>query len=167
LAILFAICGAIGPLASCGLSVVLVLVGLHVAGNALGTSLRDEASQLSAANETTMQGEPFSVPVPVRLDGSHSVSRLSQRTPLGWVILASTFTGTVIGSWLGQWILVNSTTVPLRGILLGAVSSGVLGAFGGLLFGSFLNTWLGAWRQACAESDRCDKQHALQPSDSA
>ena len=45
LAVLFAVMGLIGPTASAGLVMILVLAGLHVIGNALGTSLRDTANQ--------------------------------------------------------------------------------------------------------------------------
>ncbi len=47
LAVLFAVMGVIGPLASTGLLMFLVLIGLHVAGNAVGTTLRDSAPRRS------------------------------------------------------------------------------------------------------------------------
>jgi len=161
LAMVFAVCQAIGPLASCGLMVGLALVGLHVIGNVLGTRLRNEAYR-TPANGRNGEASPgpgqYPAIVPARFDQPHSVSRLSQRTPLGWMILATTVIGGVMGSVAGQWVLVNSAEVSLRGLLLGSASSGVLGAFVGFLFGCLAKTWLSAWWQASSESDRFDKR---------
>ncbi len=44
LAVVFALMGVIGPIASTALLLLLAMIALHVAGNALGTRLRDETS---------------------------------------------------------------------------------------------------------------------------
>jgi hypothetical protein len=152
---------AIGLPASCGLVVILALVGLHVIGNALGTTLRDEATRSTALDQTApypLPSDQFSQPVFVGDDSSRSVSGLSQHTPLGWVILAATLLGAATGAWIGQWILVNFAVVALRGIVLGAISSGLLGGLGGFMLGSVSQTWLGAWRQATAAADQSDRR---------
>jgi hypothetical protein len=164
LGVLFAVCNAIGLLASFGLLVFISLIALHIIGNALGTSLRDHAP-VSPTHSGNYGDNPtsghFSFALPPGVALPQSTSRLSQRTPLGWVIFLTTLVGLVAGGWLGSWILLNSAGTSLHGLALGAISSGVLGGFAGFLFGSFVKTWLSVWRQACRESDHFDKRRKL------
>ena len=130
----FAIIGAIGFLASVGLMVVLSIVCLHVLGNVLGRKLR-EHSPVGIHDEDS-QPIPFShrptAPV-VALASSRCSNGLpsdgrceffAQRR-LGW--------RNVGGHGVCLW-----DAIRLPGIVLGGISSAVVGAFFGFLIGSFL-----------------------------
>jgi hypothetical protein len=153
-AAIFAVLGAIGLAASFGLLLVLTLVGLHVVGNALGTRLRDEISP--AGDQEADAISRLAAQSPLRFERSHSVSGLYKRARLGWLVHVATVIGALTGGSLGVSFLVNFENTSTRGLIVGAASSGVLGAFFGFLYGSFLKTWLSAWWQASSESERLD-----------
>jgi hypothetical protein len=159
LGVLFAVLGTIGLAASLALLLILALVGLHVAGNVLGTKLRDETSHAQIQNANIL-GTYSSAQSAVHVDCPHSVSGLYQRTRLGWIIYVATVVGAMAGGLLGISLLINFAGTPIRGVIVGAVSSGVLGAFFGFMFGGFLKIWLSAWWQASSESDKYDGRKA-------
>ncbi len=152
LAVLFAVMGVIGPLASAGLVMGLVIVGLHVVGNALGTSLRDGAPSRAPEHPPV----DFAEQAVQRTRSDSGISRLHQRTPLGWIIRATTLIGVGVGAWLGVIVLAELTDGSNAGLIVGSVSFAVLGGFFGFLLGSFLKTSLMAWWQAAGacEPDR-------------
>jgi hypothetical protein len=147
-AVLFSVMGWLGPVPSAGLLLALTVVGLHVVGNAVGTSLRDHAPSRSAveppnaqpASETNVAREHLPLP------------RLHQRTPLGWIVRAATLLGCGVGAWLGYDVLGQW----LDGLFVGMASSAILGGFFGFLLGSFFKMALMAWWQAvhCADPAR-------------
>jgi integral membrane sensor domain MASE1 len=162
-AVLFAICAAIGLMATCGFLLVLTLVSLHIIGNALGTALRDEAPSSATSKEHGGSDAPNlgfpALPMTIPADTRQSVSRLSQRTPLGWIIFPIMVLGAVIGGWVGRWALINySTITSLRSILVGTVSSAVLGGIAGFMLGSLFKIWFSAWSQAVSEADHFEKR---------
>jgi hypothetical protein len=149
LAVLFAVMGIVGPVASIGLLFALVIVGLHVAGNALGTTLRETA--------------PTEGPEKFHAHGAAAVrqikvaalppSRLYHRTSLGWIIWVTTVLGCAAGAWFGVTELSPWFGPSKTGIAVGAGSSAVLGAFFGFLSGCFLKMALTAWWQAIHVTD--------------
>jgi hypothetical protein len=147
LGVLFAVMGLIGPLASAGLLLVLAVVGLHVAGNVVGTTLRDNAPTLP-----TNDRRPPVTREPIVLERDPPRPRLSERTGLGRFNRLCAGLGAVAGSAIGSSILEYSGDISVRGIVVGFISSGVLGAIFGLLFGCFLGMSLSAWWQATSES---------------
>ena len=152
----FAVLETIGMAASFGLLLAVVLVALHVIGNALGTRLRDEASlDISEFNHRNADYPITHHAVP--LDTPHVVTGLNGHTRQGWVIYFAMVAGAVAGCFFGATFLLNSSNPSMRGLLVGAGSSGVVGALFGFLYGSFLKTWLSAWWQASAASDAPDK----------
>jgi hypothetical protein len=157
LALLFAVFGAIGLSASFALLLVLALVGLHVIGNVLGTKLQNETPFAAAEDENTISASP-PADYAARIACPHSISGLYQQTRLGWIIHVTTAIGALAGALLGTSFLVNFANTSIRGIIVGAVSSGVLGAFMGFMYGSFLKIWLSAWWQASSESDKFDRR---------
>ncbi len=158
LGVAFALLETIGMAASCGLILTLTLVGLHVAGNALGTMLCDNApvstEPRSDAPLNHISPETFN-----QLD-RRSVSNLYRRARLGPIIYLATAAGAIAGGIVGDLFLMNFAHTSIRGLILGAASSGVLGGFFGFLYGCFLRAWLGAWWQASSESDDCQRRRA-------
>jgi hypothetical protein len=149
LAVLFAVMGTLGPVASAGFLLVLAVVGLHAAGNALGTSLRDSAPTEGAekfqAHRTARARQQLAAAMPP--------SRLYHRTSPGWIVWLATVLGCGVGGWLGVIELAPWFGPSAAGITVGAGSSAVLGAFFGFLSGSFLKMSLTAWWQASHVTD--------------
>lgn len=150
--LLFAVLETISLAASFGVLLVVTLVGLHIVGNALGTSLRDEAALDRQEHDRFHPGMQF----PLRLESLPPNTRLRQHARLGWVVYLGTLAGVLAGAYLGVSFLRNFETASTKGIVVGAISSGVLGGFFGFLYGSFLKTWMGAWWQASAEAAKTD-----------
>jgi len=149
LGLLFALMGLIGPLASAALLLVLALVGLHVAGNVVGTTLRNNAPV--AARQMIDDRLPV-ISQPVVIPRDLPRPRLSERTNMGRFNRLCAGLGAVAGSAIGSSILEYSGDVSVRGMVVGFISSGVLGAIFGVLFGCFLGMSLSAWWQASSES---------------
>jgi len=144
----FAIIGAIGFLASVGLIIVLSIVCLHVLGNVLGRKLR-EHSPVGIRDEAS-QPIPFSHR-PTAPVAALASSRLFERPSVGWTMRVFCATGALVGGTLGAVALCLWDAIRLPGIVLGGVSSAVVGAFFGFLIGSFLEMALRAWWQAASE----------------
>jgi hypothetical protein len=155
--IMLAVLETIGLAASCALILTLTLVGLHVAGNALGTTLRDNASQKIDEDAHAINNLAPYVP---RIDQPEKLSGLYRRANLGPIVYFASAAGAITGCILGGLFLTNFANTSTRGLILGAVSSGILGGFFGLLYGCFLRAWLGAWWQASSESDDCQRRRA-------
>lgn len=141
--VLFGLMREIGPLASVGLCFFLLLVFLHGAGNAIGTSLRDEASRDNETSEVSPRPA-----APAALQIANSPSRLRERTPLGWSVFVLTALGAALGGSLSSLAYAYWTDVNSAGLIVGAVSSAILGGFFGFLSSSFLKMIFRAWRQA-------------------
>jgi MFS family permease len=157
LGLLFALMGLIGPLASAALLLVLAVIGLHVAGNVVGTTLRNNAPvDAEQMNDSSRHGglsarrSVMATLEPVQRD--LTPPRLSERTGLGRLNGLCAGLGAVAGSAIGSSILEYSGDISVRGMIVGFISSGVLGAIFGLLFGCFLGMSLSAWWQATSES---------------
>jgi hypothetical protein len=145
LAVLFAVMGTIGPIASAGLLFLLTMIGLHVAGNALGTTLRDHSS--SQIHRQSPPPAEFGLSATLGAWKTFT-PRLSEHTRLVWVIRAVSLAGALAGGVLGYTVFGQMGPVSAAGLAIGAISFAVLGAFFGFLIGSFLEMLLSAWRQA-------------------
>ncbi len=152
LAVLFAVMGTIGPIASAALLLFLCMAGLHVAGNALGTTLRDDSSaRFRWQNATAIESESK----PAANRSTMTAPRLSEHTPLGWIRYAIFFIGALVGGALGGLAFGQLTNSPAQ-LAVGVLSFAVLGAFFGFLGGSFLAILLRAWNQAAREPLKAD-----------
>jgi len=133
---------------ACLIFLVLAIIA-HVAGNAIGTRLRDLGDQ---------PGEDAAIPPGLarakpKADDFAPATRLGQRQGLGWPILIATVTGTVAGALGGvAWTLVSSPgpVGPLN-LGVGAVAFAVLGGIAAFASFGFIQVGLGALRQALAE----------------
>jgi hypothetical protein len=142
---LFALMGAIGPLASLALVLFVAMIIAHIGGNALGTRLRDHASR---------QHPPCladAASLAAARQGGLTAARLQQRTPLGKMIVVASGLGGLAGAAAGGALLVFWIHVTLPGAAVGTLCSGIIGGFLGFLAGSFLEIAHDAWREAARE----------------
>lgn len=126
-------CAAIGWLGVAGwLAVVVVVasVAAHVAGNALGTRLRDAADRDPRRFGTRPQVTVIPAPA--------GPSRLERRTSLGSLVPISATIGACCGGVAGAVALRALAASSLAGAMLGGVSSAVIGGLAGFLGASFV-----------------------------
>jgi Na+(H+)/acetate symporter ActP len=139
-------CTAIGWLGLAGWLAALVIIGslvAHVAGNALGTRLRD------ATDERLERPLRRSTPLP-----AIEPSLLRERTSLGRLVPVSVGIGAVCGGIAGGAALLVATGASTAGAALGGVSSAVIGGLGGFLAASFVEVIRTSLREAIAAERR-------------
>jgi hypothetical protein len=145
---LLAVMTAVGLLWSLAIVLVAALVSAHVVGNALGTRLRDKSSELMARG-------PGVAPAVARPRPLASPKRLTEPARLHWINLVITVAGALAGGYFGGSALAagypEATTAA---VVLGVVSSGVLGGFLGFAASSFLSVMQQALSEAHAASDK-------------
>jgi hypothetical protein len=149
LACLLAVMTAIGSLWSLAILLLASLVLAHVLGNAVGTRLRDRSvSRLDVDPALTP-----SRPIPRR--ELLSPKRLTEPARLHWITLVITVGGAAAGGYLGGSALAASyPEATTAAVVLGYVSSGVLGGFAAFTISSFISVARGALSEAHAASDR-------------
>ena len=144
LAVVLAIaCAAIGWLGLAGwmaAAVLLASVAMHVAGNAIGTGLRDAADR----RLERVPGQPMTaVPRP-------APSHLERHTSLGRLVPISAGIGAACGGVVGTTALVVLAAASLPGAVLGGLSSAVIGGLIGFLAASFVEIIRTSLREALA-----------------
>ena len=143
-------CAAIGWLGLAGWLAAVVLAGcvaFHVAGNALGTRLRDAADS-DLARTVARRRTVVAVPIP------GPPAHLQRRSSLGGLVVVSTVIGGTIGGASGSTalrLLVGSTPA---GAILGGASAAVIGALVGFLVASFVEIVRTSLREAVAAESR-------------
>jgi hypothetical protein len=144
---LFAIMSAVGLVWSAVILLFLSLVAAHVLGNSFGTRLRDQASREIALKRAAQPREPPDV---IRLNVD-APRQLTERARLNRVTLVTSAGGALVGAEFGgAGLAAIYPQAPLGAVVLGVVSSAVLGGFAGFLASSFLSVV----RQALAEAHR-------------
>ncbi len=141
--VLFALMREVGPLASVGLCFFILLVVLHVAGNALGTSLRDESSGERIDAKPALPAER-----PIAPRSAGAPSRLREHTSLGRTVVVLTACGATLGGSLSSLAYAYWTDIQAAGIIVGSISAAIVGGFLGFVASSFLQMIFRAWRQA-------------------
>jgi hypothetical protein len=131
------------------------LVIAHVAGNSIGTRLRDTSEDVkrwNSAHGTAAPDAPAATPEPVAWEklGLPPQTTLAWHNPaprrLGWVIAVAAAASAMGGSAaLALWARDHA---GWPAIAVGAVSSGVIGAWVALLASSFWTIARHAWRHA-------------------
>jgi hypothetical protein len=138
-------CAAIEWLGIAGWIAVAVLaasVAMHVAGNALGTRLRESTDRdLRRLRNAATDAEPLPRP------RSH---RLEQRTGLGLLVPVSAGIGAACGGLAGTSALVAWTSCTAAGATLGGISAAVIGGLVGFLGASFVEIVRVSLREALA-----------------
>jgi hypothetical protein len=151
-AILFALVNVLPPMAIAGLAFLLLSIFAHVAGNAIGTRLREIGGR---PKDLRLGGpdEPLAVGEVDRPRGAPP-TELSRRQSLGWPVVAVTSAGILAGAIGGgvwtAWLA--GSRITALGISVGCVACAVLGGFAAFLAFSFAQVGLGALRQAMAGS---------------
>ncbi|HUG70114.1 MAG TPA: hypothetical protein VMM76_20360 [Pirellulaceae bacterium] len=151
--VLFATTSYLGFYAMLLLVLFMLTVAAHVAGNAIGTQLRENGSRPPAANDGIPQ--PPRRPIAVSSTDFAPASQLHHRSALGKPIFITTATGCVLGAMLGGYGLTMLMERPtLQAIALGAVASAVLGGIWTFAASSFLQVASSALRQATRDARR-------------
>ena len=147
LAVLFSLVNVVHPVVMAGLVLLGLLIAAHVAGNVIGTRLRE-------MGDRPMTKEGREVP-PRRFDGHVDrasfapPSDLARRISLGLPILIVTTAGVLTGGiGGGLWGYLSAGSDGWLNIVVGCVAFGFLGGFGSFAAFSFTQVMLGAIRQA-------------------
>ncbi len=141
----FALFHAAGAVSTVALVWLLILVAAHVTANVWGTQQRRDA-ETAARDEPPQYASPAPPPqVPA--------TRLRRKTRLGRMTLAATFAGVAAGCLLGFRGMhgLGVDRIGYAGLLLGTISSAVIGGFVAFLGGSFLRIAGGALHEAQQE----------------
>jgi len=136
-------CAAIGWLGLAGWLAVAVLVAsvaMHVAGNAIGTRLRDAADRRL---ERAVPAAPQPLP-------RHAPTHLERRSSLGRLVPVSAGIGAVCGGLAGTSALLCLVSASIPGAVLGGVSSAIIGGLFGFLAASFVEIVRTSLREALA-----------------
>ena len=134
LAVVLAVaCAAIGWLGLAGWMAAVVLlasVAMHVAGNALGTRMRETTDRDLAARRAGVEPSPVILPA--------APTHLERRSGLGLLVPVSAGIGAACGGAAGTLSLLFLTSSSAVGAALGGVSSAVIGGLLGFLAASFV-----------------------------
>lgn len=156
-------CAAIGWFGVAGwiaVAVVASSVAGHVAGNALGTRLRDATDRdlartggrgRAATGDTGGRGPAVTGLPPARdVPRPRPPTQLQTRSSLGRLLPVSAAIGGLSGGVIGTAALLRLTSSSLAGALLGGVSSAVVGGLAGFLGASFVHIVRTSLREAIA-----------------
>ena len=133
---------AAGPILGVAGILAILVVFAHVAGNALGSQLRDRSTQHSRGELRPRE--------PVTSKDYAPVTHLSRRVPLGWFTLVGSTLGALvaaIGGAAALYYLYPDTATPAS-LLVGSLATGALGGFFSFWICSLLQVLMGAWWQA-------------------
>lgn len=152
-AVIFAASHWLPPIWVAALVLLALSIFAHVAGNAIGTRLREIGSRKdNRAYELQPGGraEPRFAPA----------TRLSQRQRLGWPIVIATLTGIIAGGiGGGLWTILTATGhVPIAAVGLGVIAFGALGGILAFATVGFTQVLLGAIWQAMRQSSKDSSQ---------
>jgi hypothetical protein len=163
--LLIAVFDWVGAAWAAPLAFLMILVVGHVLGNVVGTRLRDAGSTCqrpatasisqttgnSTANSTTAATAGGRVRIP-----SVRRSHLCDKTPLDRGVWLLVGLGIAAGSLAGGTLLATLQWQDITwiGLLLGAVSAGILGGWLTLLGATFLHAAGRAWREAVEHHER-------------
>lgn len=141
--VLCALAQWLSPIAIAAIVFLIVSIAAHVAGNAIGTRLR-QSSPARGASEDSKGPIAADQPRPMR------PSRLTQRRQLGWPILVATCAGAIGGCVAGSvWtFLAQSAAVSALSVGVGIVAFSILGAFASFLIFGFMQVGLAALYEA-------------------
>ena len=149
LAVAFAAINWLGLAGWLAAIVVLGSIGMHVAGNAIGTRMQEATDR-----DLARRGSRFrSAPVPA----AHP-THLERRTQVGRLLPVSAGIGGVVGGVAGGTALATLTSASLPGAVLGGVSSAVLGGIFGFLISSFVEILRTSVREALEAERQASEQ---------
>lgn len=148
-ALLFAVIHAVGPLWGTAIVWLLLLVAAHVAGNLHGAHRRS-----SGPNDVSSNSEsPPAQARPVAIEAVCApATRLRHSKGFGWALFISTVAMALLGWFGGTIVLLTVMRAGAGGVVLGGLSTGVLGGFLGFVAGSFTMVATRAFREASQEA---------------
>jgi hypothetical protein len=148
LCVLFTTMTLLGAMWSSLLAIMLLLVGGHVAGNAIGTSLRDHSPGSGQPRE------PVARAAPVAREPSPP-TRLQQRQQAGWLMLLVAATCAMIGGVAGSCLVAlhYGEAISAVSFAFGTLAAAVLGGMVGFIGCSFVGIAMRTWREAVREHD--------------
>lgn len=152
LGVLFATFSYVGSYATLLLILFTLTVGAHVAGNAIGTKLRDSARHSSITDD---EEQSHRGPIHIATTDFAPASQLHYRSALGKPIFLTTVTGATMGAIVGGYglaTLMEHPTWPT--IAIGAIASAVLGGIWTFAASSFLQVATSAMKQATRDPNR-------------
>jgi len=144
------VCAAISWLGIAGWIAAVVVaasIAAHVAGNALGTRLRDATDRHLRAGRRGGRAEAPPIP-------TAAPAFLETRTPLGRLVPVSVAIGAACGGTAGAVALGWLTRATAAGALLGGVSSAVVGGLFGFLLASLIEIVRTSLREAIEAEER-------------
>jgi hypothetical protein len=152
--LIFAAFQYLGPMGTFALILAILVVIAHVAGNAIGTSLRDSVRPKLQPRETIPHsGAIAKLTAPVsRLAESRALGR-----PIYWITAASAIVWGICGITLIKWI--SAKPISLASSIVGALVLAGLGAFWTFVIGSFIQVAFGAIFHALRQSNSPPKNH--------
>lgn len=131
IAVAFAAIGWLGLAGWMAVVVVVASIAMHVAGNALGTKMREAADRERAARPNQLLPEPFPLP-------DAAPNKLERHETLGRLVPISAGIGATVGGVTGTVMLATLTRSSVAGAILGGASSAVIGGLFGFLAASFV-----------------------------
>jgi len=147
---------AVGMAWALGLLMLVLLIAGHVAGNALGTQLRDgalpnEPYQPDVADP--VGDPPHSSPVDLSWN-SPQTGRMQKKMPVGWLWIGLTVAGAIGGGILGGLLFhglygVRAGLAPISAAIL---ASAILTAMAVFLTGTFIDMVHRVWREATSDA---------------
>jgi hypothetical protein len=170
LALIAAICGLlalrqwISPLAIGLIAFFAVSIFCHIAGNAIGTRLRQIGDLPDAAlAEPDSPARRARPPQELQPQDFAPATQLSRRSNLGWMIVAASSIGTAtgaIGGGLWTFAAGHGRDVEPINIIVGVVAFAFLGGIAAFAMFGFIQVLGGAIRQAIASSSAPTDSHA-------
>lgn len=142
LAIASAAIGWLGLAGWMAAAVLVASVGMHVAGNAIGTRLREETDR--DLHRVGPRSRP-PTPLPAMRPGP-----LQRSTRLGLLVPVSAGIGGICGGAIGGGCLLMVTSCSPAGAALGGVSAAIIGGLAGFLAASFVEIVRKSLREAIA-----------------
>ncbi len=152
-AAIFALSRWLSPLALAGVVMLVLSVIAHVAGNAIGTRLRELGGRRKPRAGDA--DSPASANRPAAASFA-PVTRLGQRQSLGWPIIVGTAAGTLAGGiGGGLWTMFNANghADPFS-VAVGVLAFAVLNGIGAFVIFGFIQVGVGAIRQALSHASR-------------
>ena len=150
-AVIFASFQWLSPLAIVGLIFLVICIAAHVAGNAIGTRLRENGSRPLPPHDQPPHSARFRA---VSTSEFAEATQLSRNSSLGWPQLIATAAGLLaggIGGGLGTVLL--SRKYDETTIAIGCIAFGVLGGMAAFIGYSFVQV---AWNTISAAQKSAD-----------
>ena len=135
----------VGPYGSFVLILFLLSVLAHVAGNAIGTKLRDQGSRTISGDGREGTSATGGSRQLTAVDFA-PVTRLSRRSSLGVTIVVVVCVGVVTGASVGAYLLYTTLgeKATVANMALGVTAFGVIGGFVGFAASTFLKVLVAA-----------------------